>query len=484
MSLISNQLFYKYKHILKQIVELLKSSIIYKYTFNHIFINRIKIYFVFCYYILSISAMGRPKRNFESEDQRRLYIREYQREYRRNYRTQRREQRTDSQIEEQKRKRNQADRERYAKKKKNPTVDHFEVQNSEDTSLQRNEHQMTLAQTSNSQGQERQEDHVETNETTHAQFNETNQLNDEHEKSVSIDCVPETRQQGNSLQMNLGVQCRVHNVHSCNNSVQFDFKRFQMQFRSQLDSFRTPKMCYVCQESYIGIKVSRSSEGPICNRCRQERGIHRFSCSNNLDPGPQAEILSKLTQVEEMLIARVSPILQVTHATGGQYKYKGHTISFPQNVQQVSKILPHTIQNLPIIIVRRRNQRGTDYNFTVNRDRVYNSLRYKIEHDKFYSDVIIDNNALNDLPRNTDENVFSRLTTVQMEFDSDTNELTYVGPLLEIDEGNTIEHTTSMASKPPNAQREMELIQIWVNNLDAKPTTLIDVVWYWCFSYQ
>lgn len=102
-----------------------------------------------------------------------------------------------------------------------------------------------------------------------------------------------------------------------------------------MDSFRTPKMCYVCQESYIGIKVSQSFEGPICNKCRQERGIHRFSSSNNMDVGPQEEDFSKLTQVEEMLIARVSPILQVTHAIGGQYKYKGHTISFPQNVQQV-----------------------------------------------------------------------------------------------------------------------------------------------------
>ena len=52
-----------------------------------------------------------------------------------------------------------------------------------------------------------------------------------------------------------------------------------------------------------------------------------------MDPGPQVEDLLKLTQVEEMLIACVSPILQVTHAIGGQYKYKGHTISFPQNVQ-------------------------------------------------------------------------------------------------------------------------------------------------------
>ena len=118
-------------------------------------------------------------------------------------------------------------------------------------------------------------------------------------------------------------------------------------------------MCYVCQESYVGMKVYCTNEGPICNRCRQETRIHRFSSSNNMDPGCQPPELSNLSQVEEMLIARVNPILQVTHATGGQYKYKGHTISFPQHVEQLSKVLPHTIDHLPIIIVRRRDQRGT-----------------------------------------------------------------------------------------------------------------------------
>ena len=87
-------------------------------------------------------------------------------------------------------------------------------------------------------------------------------------------------------------------------------------------------MCYVFQESYAGMKVYRTNEGPICNRCLQEIGIHRFSSSNNMDLGCQLQDLKNLTQVEEMLIARVNPILQVTHATGGQYKYKGHTISF------------------------------------------------------------------------------------------------------------------------------------------------------------
>lgn len=57
------------------------------------------------------------------------------------------------------------------------------------------------------------------------------------------------------------------------------------------------------------MKVSHTSEGPICNKCRQERGIHRFSTLNNMDPRSQPHVLANLTQVEEMSIARVSPIL-------------------------------------------------------------------------------------------------------------------------------------------------------------------------------
>lgn len=61
-----------------------------------------------------------------------------------------------------------------------------------------------------------------------------------------------------------------------------------------------------------------------------------------------------------------------------------------------------------------------------------------------------------------------------MEFDYDRNEVIFVGPLMETNERNIIEHTTSMASKPPNTQREMELIRAWVNNPNVDPTTMMD----------
>ena len=108
--------------------------------------------------------------------------------------------------------------------------------------------------------------------------------------------------------------------------------------------------------------------------CQQEIGIHMLSSLNHMDPGSQPQVLANLTQVEEMLIAWVSPILQVTHANSGQYKYERHTIYFPQYVE-VSKVSPHAIDKLPIIIMCRRDQCATYYNFTINKECVYISLR-------------------------------------------------------------------------------------------------------------
>lgn len=59
-----------------------------------------------------------------------------------------------------------------------------------------------------------------------------------------------------------------------------------------------------------------------------------------MDLGKQPQVLKVLTQVEEMLIAHANPILQVMHPIGGQYKYRGHTISFPQEIKDVTRTLP------------------------------------------------------------------------------------------------------------------------------------------------
>ena len=44
--------------------------------------------------------------------------------------------------------------------------------------------------------------------------------------------------------------------------------------------------------------------------------------------------------LQSQQIARVNPILHVTYAHGGKYKYKGHTFNFPQDINSIVKTLP------------------------------------------------------------------------------------------------------------------------------------------------
>ena len=106
----------------------------------------------------------------------------------------------------------------------------------------------------------------------------------------------------------------------------------------------------------------------MCIRCRREGTNHIFSYGNHMDPGTQPHILGVLTEVEDMLIAHASLILQVMHSIGGQYKYQGHTISFPQEVIDVVNTFPQYINNLYLmIIVRKKERQGSSYDFTVSK---------------------------------------------------------------------------------------------------------------------
>ena len=111
-------------------------------------------------------------------------------------------------------------------------------------------------------------------------------------------------------------------------------------FRLRLDKLQSIHVCSICKESYPGLHFRFLNGQHTYSRCYSEKNGHRFSLWNNMDPGEQPLVLSILTQVEEMLILRVNPILQVTHACGGQYKYSGHTISFPQDISTILNFIP------------------------------------------------------------------------------------------------------------------------------------------------
>ena len=99
-----------------------------------------------------------------------------------------------------------------------------------------------------------------------------------------------------------------------------------------------------------------------------------------------------------MLIARVSPILQVTYARDGQLKYSGHTISFPQEISNITSHQPNHVGDLDMLIVNKKSIGQQQYNFYVSRTQVSEVLRFKIQNDLYYKDVEIDEDALEALP--------------------------------------------------------------------------------------
>ena len=69
-----------------------------------------------------------------------------------------------------------------------------------------------------------------------------------------------------------------------------------------------------------------------------------------MDPAIVPEQLKGLTQVEEMLISRVCPIMRIYRKHGGQRGYKGHVLNLPQDVQSFLNRLPSQVADLPVLV--------------------------------------------------------------------------------------------------------------------------------------
>ena len=65
-----------------------------------------------------------------------------------------------------------------------------------------------------------------------------------------------------------------------------------------------------------------------------------------MDPVPVPDQLQNLTFIEEQLIARIHPVISVYRIKGGQFKYSGQVINFPQDVFDLVDSLPHSIENI------------------------------------------------------------------------------------------------------------------------------------------
>ena len=160
--------------------------------------------------------------------------------------------------------------------------------------------------------------------------------------------------------------------------------------------------CKICKERWPEMSVGPKSGK--CHRCSTEKvhpGIpYTFSRENDMDPGQQPECLKILNTVEVAAISLRCPMLCVYKLKGGATGLKGHSISFPQDVQGFVNRLPRRPEDLPIVIIKAPKQQVP---LRANRIKMLNALEFLIGNNPHYADITIDQDSLNMYPSNSQE---------------------------------------------------------------------------------
>ena len=154
--------------------------------------------------------------------------------------------------------------------------------------------------------------------------------------------------------------------------------------------------CSVCHERRIEMKMSTSN---ICKRCYNDKGqIKMFSTENNMTPGNIPTELQDLSLIEQQLISRISPCINVHLLKHGGIGSSGHCVTFPQNVNEPAQIFPRLPSEISVIKVRKQGKNDTSKEFRIRRYVVQSALAWLKSSNPSYADIIISNERLHQLP--------------------------------------------------------------------------------------
>ncbi|EXX53883.1 hypothetical protein RirG_239720 [Rhizophagus irregularis DAOM 197198w] len=159
------------------------------------------------------------------------------------------------------------------------------------------------------------------------------------------------------------------------------------KFRNKVNKFKH-SLCTTCNENFPSIVIIRGE----CRRCHKEKQPKKFSKDNNMDPGEVPDELRDLTEIEEMLVARVFPVMSV-------YRLRGD-----------------------VLVIRRQSASNAEAfrNFKVRRDKVTQALIWLKQNNRYYADVIIDHEILQFLP--IDGTIDDQLQDINEDIDYDESE--------------------------------------------------------------
>lgn len=109
--------------------------------------------------------------------------------------------------------------------------------------------------------------------------------------------------------------------------------------------------------------------------------------------------LKGLSEVEQMLISPVLPLMSIYRLPHGQYGYSGHVINLPQEIPSFVNSLPRLPSDLDIVIIRKEGS-NNHHDFCVRRSKVLASLQWLVANNIYFSDITINHDILSALPEN------------------------------------------------------------------------------------
>jgi hypothetical protein len=138
--------------------------------------------------------------------------------------------------------------------------------------------------------------------------------------------------------------------------------------------------------------------------------------------------LEDLTMIEEMLVSPLLSIMSIFRLSGGQLISRGFVANFTQDIQPLVNVLPRLPKELPILIIKKKDQKNQTHHFKVNKKRVEIVLKYLCENNEQYKNfgIKISNELIEQLP---DDGIPESLN----EIDSNDNQinLTDIGPEIQ-----------------------------------------------------
>ncbi|KAE8752107.1 hypothetical protein FOCC_FOCC001269 [Frankliniella occidentalis] len=151
----------------------------------------------------------------------------------------------------------------------------------------------------------------------------------------------------------------------------------------------------------------------VCDQCGRRsleftprrscgRMCKKFTAENMMDPGEVPDALRALTFVEQQLIARVHPVVCVYKIRGHQMGYSGNVISFPQNVNELARSLPHRVQDLTSVVAVRMRDSSGHVDFRVRSGVVRAALVWLRENNPHYANIDLNEDNLALLPEDGD----------------------------------------------------------------------------------